>query len=65
MDPAIIASVVAASAGQAQLGLAQKMVAMNLDAGRSIVKLIDSAQQSMNSLANVGPGIGANVDMTA
>jgi hypothetical protein len=65
MDPAIIASVVAATAGQTQLGLAQKMVAMNLDAGRSIVKLIDSAQQSMNRLANVGPGIGANVDMTA
>jgi hypothetical protein len=65
MDPAIIAAVVGASAQQTQLGFAQKILAMNLDAGRSMVKLIDSAQQGTNPLANVAPGIGANVDMTA
>jgi hypothetical protein len=64
MDPASIASAfTAASAGQFQLAVAGKMLAMNLDDGRSAVKLIDAAQQNIASLANVSAGIGANVDM--
>jgi hypothetical protein len=38
---------------------------MNLDAGRSAVKLIDAAQQSIASLANLSAGIGTNVNVTA
>ncbi len=65
MDTASIASAfVAASAGQFQLGAAEKMLAMNVDAGRSAVKLIDAAQQNIDSLANVSAGIGTNVDIT-
>ena len=65
MDVAALASaLIAASLGQAQLGFAQRMLAMNVDGGRSAVKLIDAAQQNIDSLANVAAGIGANVDMT-
>jgi hypothetical protein len=65
MDPASIASAfVAASAGQFQLAVADKMLAMNLDEGRSAVKLIDAAQQSIASLANVSAGVGGNIDLT-
>jgi hypothetical protein len=61
MDPAALASAfISASAGQFQLAMAGKMLAMNVDAGRSAVKLIDAAQQS---LANVAAGIGTNIDM--
>ena len=66
MDPASIASAfIAASAGQFQSAVAGKMLAMNLDASRSAVKLIDAAQQSIDSLANVSAGIGGNVDIRA
>jgi hypothetical protein len=66
MDPASLAAAfIAASAGQFQLGMAGKMLTMNLDAGRSAVKLIDAAQQNIASLANLSAGIGANVDLTA
>ena len=60
MDPSSIASAfVAASAGQFQQAVGEKMLAMNMDTSRSIVKLVDTATQS-----NVSAGIGGNVDRT-
>ncbi len=64
MDTSLVSTFVAAAAGQLQLAVAGKMLAMNLDAGRSAVKLIDAAQQSGAALANVSAGIGAGVDKT-
>jgi hypothetical protein len=64
MDPSSLAAAfIAAGAGQFQLAVAGKMLAINLDAGRSVVKLIDAAQQNIDGLANVSVGIGTNVDM--
>jgi hypothetical protein len=65
MDPSLAAAAVSASVGQVQLALAGKMLAMNIDDGRSAAKLIDSAQQNFDRLANVSAGIGANLDVTA
>jgi hypothetical protein len=66
MDPsALAAAAVSATAGQVQLGVAGKMLAMNIDNGRSAVKLIDAAQQNLDRLANVSAGIGTNLDVTA
>jgi hypothetical protein len=64
MDTSLAAAFIAASAGQFQLAVAGKMLAMNLDAGRSVAKLIDAAQQSIDSLANVSAGIGTSVNLT-
>jgi len=65
MDTASIASAfVAASAGQFQMAVADKILAMSLDEGRSAVKLIDAAQQNISSLANVPAGVGGNIDIT-
>jgi hypothetical protein len=64
MDSSLASAFVAASAGQFQLAVAGKMLAMNIDAERSVVKLIDAAQQNIDRLANVSAGIGANVDLT-
>ncbi len=55
----------AAQAGQAQLAVAGKLLRMNTDMQASVAKLIDSAAQSMNSLANVAAGIGQNLNVTA
>jgi hypothetical protein len=60
MDPSSIASAfISASAGQFQQAVGEKMLAMNMDASRSIVKLIDTATQS-----SLSAGIGGNVDRT-
>jgi hypothetical protein len=38
---------------------------MNADHGASIANLVDSAQQNMKSLAQVGTGIGGKVNISA
>ena len=65
MDPAALASAfIAASAGQFQLTVADKMLAIDVNSDRSAVQLIDAAQQSIDRLANVSAGIGTNFDLT-
>jgi hypothetical protein len=65
MDPAALASAfIAASAGQLQLTVADKMLAIDVNSDRSAVQLIDAAQQSIDRLANVSAGVGTNFDLT-
>jgi hypothetical protein len=65
MDASLASAFIAASVGQIQLAVAGKMLGMQLDEGRSAVKLIDAAQQNLDRLANVAAGIGTNLDVTA
>jgi hypothetical protein len=66
MDPSSLATAIMSSqAGLTQLALATQLERMNADQGASIAKLIDAAQQNMNSLANVAAGIGSNLDVSA
>jgi hypothetical protein len=64
MDMSLVTAAVGAQAGLTQLALANSMLKMNTQNASSVVKLIDAAQQSMNSLANVAPGIGTNLDIS-
>lgn len=64
MDMSLVTAALGAQAGLTQLALANSMLKMNTQNASSVVKLIDAAQQSMNSLANVGPGIGTNLDIS-
>jgi hypothetical protein len=65
MDMSLATAAIGAQAGLTQLSLASSMLKMNADMGASVVKLIDGAQQSMNSLANVAAGIGTNLNIRA
>jgi len=66
MDPASLAAVlVGAQASQAQMAAAAMMMRMNADAAKSVVQVIDAAQQNMQSLANVAAGVGQNVNISA
>ena len=47
-----------------QLAVAARMMRMNGEAAASAVRLVDSAEQNMDRLADVASGIGANVDLT-
>lgn len=65
MDVASIAAAfIAAQASQVQTAMAAKMLRMNADRAGNAVKLLEAAQQNMNSLANVPAGIGGNVDIS-
>lgn len=65
MDIASIASaIIGAKMGEAQLAVAAKLLKMNAEQGQSVAKLLDAAAANFNRLANVGAGIGANLDVT-
>ncbi len=64
MDMSLVAAALGAQTGLTQLALAGRMLKMNTQNASSVVKLIDAAQQSMNSLGNVAPGVGANLDIS-
>jgi hypothetical protein len=64
MDMSLVTAALGAQTGLTQLALAGSMLKMNTQNASSVVKLIDAAQQSMNSLANVAPGVGTNLDIS-
>ena len=65
MDLSLVTAALGAQTGLTQLALAGSTLKMNTQNAASVVKLIDAAQQNMNSLANVAPGVGTNLDITA
>jgi hypothetical protein len=61
----MVSSMLAAQAGNVQMQVAATMMKSNADAEKSaVMTLLGGAQQSM-SLANVGAGIGSNLNVTA
>lgn len=61
----LAAAIIGAQVGKVQLAVAAKILRMNAEAERSVAELIDAAQQNVDKLANVGAGIGTNIDITA
>jgi hypothetical protein len=62
----IVSSILAAQAGNVQTQVAATLIKSNADAEKSaVLTLLGGAQQSAPSLANVGAGIGGNINITA
>jgi hypothetical protein len=62
----IVSGMLAAQAGNTQMQVAATIMKSNADAEKSaVLTLLGAAQQSASSLANVGAGIGGNLDVTA
>jgi hypothetical protein len=59
----LASSLIAAQAGNTQAQIATSVLKSNIDAEKSTVLTILGAETP--SLANVGPGVGANVNVTA
>jgi hypothetical protein len=57
-------ALIGARVAELQLAVAARMMRMNGEMAASAVRLVDSAEQNMNRLADVASGIGANVDLT-
>jgi hypothetical protein len=65
MDMSLVSAILAAQAGAVQQQVATAVTKQNLDAEKSsVLTLLGSAQQSL-SLANVGDGIGGNLNIAA
>jgi hypothetical protein len=61
----MVTSLLAMQAGSTQTQVATTIMKSNADAEKStVLTLLGAAQQSM-SLANVGAGVGGNVNVTA
>lgn len=66
MDTASLAAALAAAQmAKVQLAVAARRARMDAQSGQSIANLISAAEQNMNRLANVAPGVGTQVDITA
>jgi len=56
---------VGAQAADTQMSLAAIMLKMNASAAGAIADVLEKASQNLTSLANAGPGVGQNVNITA
>ncbi len=62
----MVSGLLAAQAGNVQTQVAAAIMKSNADAEKSaVLTLLGAAQQSTSSLANLGAGIGGNVDLAA
>jgi hypothetical protein len=62
----IVSGMLAAQAGNVQMQVATTILKSNADAEKSaVLTLLGAAQQGASSLANVGTGIGGNLNITA
>ena len=62
----MVSGMLAAQAGSVQMQVAASIIKSNADAEKSaVLTLLGAAQQSTSSPANLGPGIGGNLDITA
>jgi hypothetical protein len=61
----IAAAFVAAQSSQLQVAMAAKMMKMNADASADAAKLLQTASENFDRLANVAGGIGGNLDVSA
>jgi hypothetical protein len=62
----MVSGMLAAQAGNTQMQVAATIMKSNADAEKSAVQtLLGAAQQSFSSLANVGAGIGGNLNVMA
>ena len=63
---AMVSSILAMQAGNTQTQVATSLLKSNADAEKSAVQtLMGAGGQNVSSLANVGAGIGGNLNVTA
>jgi Putative motility protein len=62
----MVSSILAAQAGNTQMQVATSIMKSNADAEKSaVMTLLGAGGQGASSAANLGPGIGGNLDITA
>jgi len=65
MSASLASAAAASTQAQVQMAVAAKIAKMNAGAERSVVDLIESAQQNIQTVASsAGPGVGGVVDIS-
>jgi hypothetical protein len=62
---AVAQAMVGAQASNTQMSLAAIMLKMNASAASAMADMLDKASQNPGSLANVAPGVGQSVNISA
>ena len=63
---AMVSGLLAAQAGNTQMQVAATLLKSNADSEKSaVLTLLGAAQPNASSLANVGAGVGGNLNVTA
>jgi hypothetical protein len=66
MDMSLVASIMASKAGALQTQVGTAVLKQNIDAEKSsVLTILGAGQQGGSSLANVGAGVGGNLDISA
>jgi hypothetical protein len=66
METSLISAFIGAQVGEMELAVAASLARMNApDMASPISQLVNAANQSANSLANVAAGLGTNLDVSA
>ena len=66
MDTTSIAvAFISQQTAQLQMAVAARMLKMNAQAGNDTAKLLEAAAQNLDRLANLAPGVGSNLDISA
>ncbi|MDC7786540.1 hypothetical protein PQJ75_05215 [Rhodoplanes sp. TEM] len=61
---AVAGAAIGARTGEAQIGVAAKMMKMNAQQEADIAKLVEAAAENGQRLANVAAGVGRALDIT-
>jgi hypothetical protein len=62
----MVSGMLAAQSGNVQMQVAASVIKSNADAEKSaVLTLLGAARRDTSSPANLGPGIGGNLDVTA
>lgn len=64
MDMGLVSGLLGAQLERTQTLVAAKMMKMGAQAEQAVTQLLDSAQKSASSLANVASGIGTSLDIS-
>jgi hypothetical protein len=62
---AVAQAMVGAQASSTQMSLAAIMLKMNASAASGVADMLEKASQNLTSLANVAPGVGQSVNISA
>ena len=65
MDMSLVSAAVSAHAGAIQSQVAASVLKSNLDSQKSAVLALLGAGQNTSSLANVAPGVGGSLNISA
>lgn len=65
MDMSLVSAILGAQSGAAQTAVAAQFMKENADASSEIAQMVEAAAQSASSLANVGEGVGTNLNISA